>query len=182
MRFIALATAALAALTASVAGINDLAQFKVKSKVIEGNTKFCGLWGSLYHTGAGMWDVTFQDNRTAGWYSFINNTQFQWAYPTPTNTESDDIPWALDLQYQAYNAWGTIEVSAGYGSEYYGRNFTVAENGTIVSDFEEWAGWLICDWGHQVPQLFWAQIAYNITVLCSCARVELYADTGSPSS
>ncbi|KAF3914592.1 hypothetical protein ABW21_db0208301 [Orbilia brochopaga] len=139
MRFTTIVTAALAVVTTAVTGFDDLKHFKVKSRVIEGNTKFCGLWGTLYHTGAGFWDVWFQNNQTLGFDAFINNTQFQWS---AGGQDGVDFPYSLNLEYQTYSAWGPLEVTTGYGSDYYGKNYTIADNGTIISTFEEWVGWL----------------------------------------
>ncbi|KAF3163657.1 hypothetical protein TWF106_010548 [Orbilia oligospora] len=172
MRFTVFVTAALAAFTMSVEAVRNLQKFKVQTKVIEGNRKFDGLWASLYHTGAGTADVYFHNNRTAAFSAFLNHTQFQWVY-----TGVSQIPYALNLQYQTYATWGPLEVSPGYGSDYYGKGFVFKNGNQIVDKFEEWTGWLVCDWWHQVPQLFWTQIGAKVKVIPSCAKVQLIART-----
>ncbi|KAK6543693.1 hypothetical protein TWF694_000428 [Orbilia ellipsospora] len=172
MRFTYLATAATALMSASVDAIKDLQTFKVQVKVIDGNKKFDGLWASLYHTGAGTADVYLQNNRTAAFPAFLNNTQFQWVYTGVSN-----IPYALNLEYQTYAAWGPLEVTPGYGSDYYGKGFKFGKGNSIVDTFEEWTGWLVCDWWHQVPELFWSQVGFDLKVIPTCASVQLIART-----
>ena len=92
---------------------------------------------SLYHTGAATADVYFHNNRTAAFSAFLNHTQFQWVY-----NGVSQIPYALDLRYQTYAAWGPLEVSPGYGSDYYGKGFVFKNGNQIVDKFEEWTGWL----------------------------------------
>ncbi|EPS38248.1 hypothetical protein H072_8105 [Dactylellina haptotyla CBS 200.50] len=195
MLFGFLATAALAVLTIPVEAIRDRQQFKVQVKVTQGNKKFDGLWASLYHTGAATADVYFQNDRSKAFSAFLNHTQFQWAY-----TGVPNIPYALNLQYQTYSAWGPLEVTPGYGEDYYGKGFKFGKGNSIVDTFEEWTGWLgnytlssvyllwqlliretknllVCDWWHQVPQLFWTQVGFDLEVIPTCAKVNLIAKT-----
>jgi len=171
MRFATFLVGAILALTSAVSGVKELQQFKVQTKVIEGNKKLDGLWAYLYHTGAGFADVTFSAKKSDAFSAFLNNTQFQWVYT------GAPYPYALSLEYQTYASWGPVQVTAGFGDETYGKGFKFQNGNQIVDTFEEWTGWLVCDWWHLVPELFWTQIDSNLTILDTCAKVQLIART-----
>ncbi|KAF3937863.1 hypothetical protein ABW19_dt0207906 [Dactylella cylindrospora] len=137
MRLAIFITGFLTALAASAQTIGERQKFKVRTKVIEGNRKFNGLWASLYHTGAGTADVYFHGNEEKAFLAFLNNTQFQWIY-----SGVEYIPYSLNLRYQTYAAWGPLEVTPGYGDDYYGKGFVFGRRNQVVSTFEEWTGWL----------------------------------------
>jgi len=74
-----------------------------------------------------------------------------------------------------------VQINAGQGNvqgfafvESEGEMILVVENGT--GEGEEWGGWLVCDWWHNAPQLFWRYSYYtpeDYPAPSSCADVDL---------
>ncbi|KAL0640079.1 hypothetical protein Q9L58_000907 [Maublancomyces gigas] len=96
-------------ISTALAAVNTTQEFYVRSQVISGPAKFADLYLSVYHTGAGMNDLTLAGKDIAS-KAFINSTQLQWDLGTP------DIPWGISLTSAAnYVAWQSITVNAGYG-------------------------------------------------------------------
>jgi len=173
MRFLSLLASltALLSTASATAAVAPLQPFRIQTRVINGLAVLDGLWAELYHTGAGFADITFTSDENSAFGAYLNNTGFQFILP------GAPYPYAVTFTYQTYAAWGPVYVQSGYGVEPYGLGFEFAGRGqnSIVDTNPEWTQWIVCQWWHQVPQLFWGQVDENITVIDSCATVELIA-------
>lgn len=68
-------------------------------------------------------------------------------------------------------------MNAGQGNV---QGFGFAESGgekvLVMADRTQWGGWLVCDWWHNAPQLFWRYKYYtpeDYPAPSSCADVDL---------
>ncbi|PWY75535.1 hypothetical protein BO70DRAFT_364070 [Aspergillus heteromorphus CBS 117.55] len=124
------------------------------------------LYVYAYHTGAGFNDAVLTSDVGTASPAFLNGTNTQFDLGTP-------FPWGLKPSVQNnYGAWESVQINTGYGS----GGFSV--NGT---DFE-WSaasgfgGWLVCDWYHNAPQLFYIYRYTQPTIPSSCSQVDLTAE------
>ncbi|OCL05787.1 hypothetical protein AOQ84DRAFT_90519, partial [Glonium stellatum] len=131
------------------------------------------------HTGAGLNDPLFTAARASAIPGFLNATDPAGAF------QEFDLgnywPYGFSFVYEPYAGWGAVQVNAGQGNaqgfgfvEVAGESVLVVESGT--GEGEEWGGWLVCDWWHNAPQLFWRYNYYtpeDYPAPSSCADVDL---------
>ncbi|KAF6226008.1 hypothetical protein HO173_012598 [Letharia columbiana] len=128
-----------------------------------GNEDKNGLYVSGYHTGAGENDATLESIDAAS-VGFLNGTNQQFDYGT-------DFPWGMVMVlYDYYAEWDFVAINAGYGSAGFFFNETGLQYNQNPDGF---SGWLVCDWWHGVPQLFWKFFANSNQFPSSCAQVDL---------
>ncbi|KAK4574880.1 hypothetical protein LTR86_001722 [Recurvomyces mirabilis] len=160
-----------------------------------GKETYQGLQLSTYHTGAGESDIVFSelsDNYTVkGWLTpASNNTNDTNNYYQELDLGTPTYPWTMLLATNVnfYAAWEPVRVFVGSGSnssEYGVQNgFFINETGLQWTSAPHGAGgaadyfggWLVCDWWHEVPQLFVRNRYYNSNppyTPSSCADVDL---------
>jgi hypothetical protein len=83
---------------------------------------------------------------------------------------------------QFYSSWQPVRVDAGVGgSDYEVSGFFINETGLQWTSNptapgtanDAFGGWLVCDWWHGVPQLFFRLGYYSTPAPSSCADVYL---------
>ncbi|KAA8650120.1 hypothetical protein EYZ11_010900 [Aspergillus tanneri] len=158
---IALLVSAVAANPIARAAGNVTGAFHLKT-VGASEAKHNDLYVYAYHTAAGFNDaVLTSDTKTAN-PAFLNNTHAQFALDTP-------FPWGFTMHpHNNYAAWEPVEINTGYGDE----GFTIDGNGLQWSN-SLFGGWLVCDWYHNEPQLFYLYKPYEAKFPSSCSRVNL---------
>ena len=67
--------------------------------------------------------------------------------------------------------WEFVSINAGYATS------GLFINGTQLqwTAYDSFGGWLVCDWWHGIPQLFW-KVDYLNYPVSSCAAVELITE------
>lgn len=140
-----------------------------------------------YHVGAGQSDVVFSDEPPLGNASlaFTNVTANGTTYSNQLFDLGNDFPWGLVMVpiEQFYSAWQPVELNAGAtGSRYDVTGFFINETGLqwtsspeqVGTENDQFGGWLICDWWHGAPQLFFRISYYSgYEAPASCADVYL---------
>ncbi|KAJ5348569.1 uncharacterized protein N7506_001822 [Penicillium brevicompactum] len=86
---------------------------------------------------------------------FDFNTKFPWGFVATGDTK--------------YTYWIPILINAGQGSD----GFSVKGNKFVWSEANGFGGWLVCDWYHNVPQLFYLNSYHNATIPTSCSKIQL---------
>ncbi|KAJ5574036.1 uncharacterized protein N7459_008463 [Penicillium hispanicum] len=122
------------------------------------------LYIRTYHTGAGLNDAVLDKNGTNAPNIYFNGTQALFDLGT-------EFPWGMIAPGDTnYAAWEPIEVNAGGGS----TGFSITKKGEFVwSEANGFGGWLVCDWYHNGPQLFYLYKYYTPVIPSSCSKVEL---------
>ncbi|OOQ82308.1 hypothetical protein PEBR_39614 [Penicillium brasilianum] len=158
-----LATLAVLATTAVANPVaRDTKEFHLKTFGAQ-NSHHNNLYVYAYHTGAGFNDAVLDKNGTIASSFYLNGT----------NALADlgtDFPWGVIATGDTnYASWEPIEINAGSGSE----GFSI-ENGNFVwSEANGFGGWLVCDWYHNAPQLFYLNRYYKPTIPSSCSKAQL---------
>jgi len=184
MHFATLATL-LWSVTVTAAVVPTGREFYLRTVVTNGSAAFNNLYVAGYHTGAGLNDAVLapKDNSYRLAKGFMNGTHQEFDL-------GSDFPYGfVALEEANYAGWEYVQINAGYGGEGFYYNNT---DGSGVKGLKwvagypyvyeptplnEWIGWMVCDWFHGMPQLFWrvrdGVAGLNATLLCSCANVEL---------
>ncbi|KAK3063314.1 hypothetical protein LTS18_001391 [Coniosporium uncinatum] len=142
--------------------------------------QFNNLYLWAYHTGAGLNDAVFTNNASATYIAkgFMNDTHQEFNLGNP-------FPYGLELaEVSFYAGWQPVRINAGWGDGGFKLNgsglvtdenyIDPATNYTGVA--ASWGGWLVCDWWHDEPQLFWRNKFYTVEEYpapSSCADVDL---------
>ncbi|KAI7284826.1 hypothetical protein KC345_g2104 [Hortaea werneckii] len=154
-----------------------------------GKERFEGLWLVSYHTGAGLGDAAFIEERTAaaakGFLEQVNGTTVENNNHQAFNL-GNAFPWQMIVapNVNFYADWQPVRINAGMGTSNYGttNGFYINDTGlqwssspgTTLPSVNSFGGWLVCEWWHGVPQLFFRKIYDNDTPApCSCADVYL---------
>ncbi|KAF3296694.1 hypothetical protein TWF132_010268 [Orbilia oligospora] len=172
MKFFSTVLAALLCLTTSVSAIkNTTRQFHLRTKLL-GPTyeraKFNNLFVYSYHTGAGLSDACFDvaPIPNGNGIAFLNKTGSNIIFNL-----SKDFPWGLSRTFDTrYNQWESVTIDAGEGESGYKFN----GSGLVRPGDSSFGGWLVCDWAHATPQLFW-----SIRILGAYQKSRPLEDIGS---
>ncbi|MCJ1260598.1 hypothetical protein MMC22_000460 [Lobaria immixta] len=121
-----------------------------------------GLYLTAYHIGAGENDAVLAGKGSAI-KGFLNDTTLQFDLGT-------EFPWYLEFVFEAYTEWSSVRVSVGPPTE----DFAIKGNKLVWNGYG-FNGWLVCDWYHGVPQLFWKTSQFNETT-ANCASVDLVTE------
>jgi hypothetical protein len=87
----------------------------------------------------------------------------------------------MDSTQVAYAGWQPVRIDLGYGGSAPGSHgFFINSTGlqwnsssgssTASNQFD---GWVVCDWWHSVPQLFFRLAGFNTPLPKSCADIYL---------
>ncbi|KAJ5818744.1 hypothetical protein N7474_004335 [Penicillium riverlandense] len=156
MRF--LATVAFFA----AAGLTHATHFKLKTTGAANNAHN-NLYVYTYHTGAGFNDAVLDSKESGAPWVHLNETRVSFEL-------GDHTPWNMDVGGDTnYASWELVTVNAGEGSD----GFSINENGLVLPKKSGFGGWLVCEWYHNGPQLFWINGDYSYTIPCSCSKVKL---------
>ncbi|KAK0983102.1 hypothetical protein LTR91_011334 [Friedmanniomyces endolithicus] len=159
-----------------------------------GKQRFDNLYLYAYHTGAGendaVFDAALTNSSAKGFLAPVTN-------PTVPNNNfqqfdlgTQPYPWTMIMAEAVnfYAAWQPVRINVGGGSTSsdYGieTGFFInstglqwtSSPGNAGAAQDEFGGWLVCNWWHEDPQLFFRNIYYNTPELftpCSCADVYL---------
>ncbi|KAI9044287.1 uncharacterized protein KD926_001518 [Aspergillus affinis] len=156
------------ALLVSVVAANPIARASNASDTFHLKTagasesKHNDLYLYAYHTGAGFNDAVLTSDTNTANPVFLNNTHAQFALDTP-------FPWGLNMPpHNNYAAWEPVEINTGYGND----GFIIDGTGLQWSN-DLFGGWLVCDWYHNEPQLFYLYRPYEAKLPSSCSKVNL---------
>ncbi|KAJ5689589.1 hypothetical protein N7462_003981 [Penicillium macrosclerotiorum] len=127
------------------------------------NAKHNNLFIYTYHTGAGFNDAVLDKDGTNASRVYLNGTQalvdldteYPWGFIVPGDTN--------------YASWEAIEINAGGGND----GFSIKNGNFVWSEASGFGGWLVCDWYHNAPQLFYLNKYYTPVIPSSCSKVQL---------
>ncbi|RMJ24294.1 hypothetical protein PHISP_04835 [Aspergillus sp. HF37] len=120
-----------------------------------------GLYVCAYHTGAGLNDAVLTQDEGKASPAVLNGstTQFQLS----------ELQWGLLMPAVTnYAAWTPVRINAGMASE----GFVIKDH-QLVWSRDAFAGWLVCDWYHNAPQLFYLYSYMKPEIPSSCSTVDL---------
>jgi len=131
----------------------------------------------LRHHGSGIDSIVL----TTGPPKFIK-AQMDGKRITFTSASHEGRKWGLTLRTDGgqHAGWEKAEIVEDGGSD--GLLFTRGEEdpNEEVLEFEEedagervWKGWMVCDWAHGYPQLFWVTHKLNGELPSFCHRVQI---------
>ncbi|KAK5165107.1 uncharacterized protein LTR77_009204 [Saxophila tyrrhenica] len=193
MKLPTLAAAALTLLTTAEAVKNTTQEFRLKTHVKpgqKGKAAYSDLYLEAYHTGAGLDDAVLVPKKKSGIKGFLNGTNGREGDIKYQNVVFDlgtDFGWSLIMagNVEFYSGWQPVQVNAGEGpsdpegdSGFWfngtGLQWTSNPEARPKSPTNEFGGWLVCDWWHGVPQLFFRLSYYDdYPAPKSCADVYL---------
>ncbi|GIZ41279.1 hypothetical protein CKM354_000459000 [Cercospora kikuchii] len=177
MLLIALILAIFGVSVTSVNITGPLYQIKTELQPSSANkTSYNNLWLYPFHTGAGLSDATFRETQGGASKAFFS----------PTNVTGRDnllfdfgstFTFGLKMipNQKFYSAWQPVEMNAGvHGSNPDVSGFFVNETG-LQWKSPGFGGWIVCDWWHGFPQLFFRinNPGYHYPAPASCAEVYL---------
>ncbi|CAI7630277.1 hypothetical protein N7533_004067 [Penicillium manginii] len=159
-----LASIALLAATVSAGPVASRApkQFTLKTSGAE-NDAHNDLYLYSYHTGAGLSDAVFSDGTANSAHISLNGTEAQ---VDLGNTFSWGIIASGD---NSYSNWESVEINAGTSS----KGFSIKNGNFIWTREDGFGGWLVCDWVHDAPQLFYLHKRFEGDLPSSCDKVDL---------
>ncbi|KAJ5562571.1 hypothetical protein N7535_002982 [Penicillium sp. DV-2018c] len=166
MKFLAsLLLLATTAIAAPVADAKESEHFHLKTSGAT-NSDHNDLYVYAYHTGAGLNDaVLTKDVKTAS-SVYLNGTQALFDLKT-------EFPWGMVATGDTnYASWEPILINAGAGTE----GFSLKGDDFVLSEEMSFGGWLVCDWFHNAPQLFYINRYYDPKIPSSCSKVQLAAE------
>ncbi|KAJ5105008.1 hypothetical protein NUU61_002355 [Penicillium alfredii] len=127
------------------------------------NKELNNLFVHSYHTGAGLNDVVLAKDSDSAARVFLNGTNAQVDFKT-------EFPWGfVAVGDTNYASWESIKINVGYGSD----GFSIKDGNFQWSTEYSFGGWLVCDWFHNVPQLFYLNRYYKPVIPSSCSKVQL---------
>ncbi|KAJ5350340.1 hypothetical protein N7541_008067 [Penicillium brevicompactum] len=164
MKFLTSLLMLTASTTAATVASSSSKHFHLKSSGAT-NQEHNNLYVYAYHTGSGLSDVALTNYVSTASSVYLNgtnalvdfNTKFPWGFVATSNTK--------------YASWVPILINAGQGS----NGFSVKGNNFLWSEASGFGGWLVCDWNHNAPQLFYLNPYYDATIPSSCSKVQLKA-------
>ncbi|KAF7719555.1 Uncharacterized protein PECH_005527 [Penicillium ucsense] len=125
--------------------------------------KFNDLFVYAYHTGAGLNDAVLSKDSSIASAFYFNGTMALADLKT-------EFPWGMIAPGDAnYASWEPILINAGSGTE----GFSIDKGNFVWSADYGFGGWLVCDWYHNAPQLFYLNRYYQATIPSSCSKVQL---------
>jgi len=165
--FTLLATLAASAPTPEPSVTPTGKEYYLKTAVIDGgDSSKDGLYLHTYHTGAGLNDVVLSSSSDGSPKGFLNGTYQEFDL-------GGDFPWGLDVSGSSnYANWEFAYINGGQGTEGF-----VLESDGLKWNTTEFDSWLVCDWWHDSPQLFYKVSASGgstaDSVPSTCAKVNL---------
>ncbi|OCK73977.1 hypothetical protein K432DRAFT_471476 [Lepidopterella palustris CBS 459.81] len=120
--------------------------------------RFNGLYLHASPTGANPDNhyALFTSNISLAAIGFLNSTNSIEGFDLNKNQ-----PYSFSFQMQPDAGWSEVDINAGLGS-LQGVEFAdmgKAGKALVLSNASKmgsiWGGWIVCDWWHNAPQLFW---------------------------
>ncbi|OQE23259.1 hypothetical protein PENSTE_c009G05355 [Penicillium steckii] len=116
-----------------------------------------------YHTGAGLSDAVLDKSSEKAANVSLNGT-------VATVDLGNDFPWAIIANgYTNYANWDPVTINAGSGRS----GFSIKDGKFVREAKDGFGGWLVCDWYHNAPQLFYLHEGAKATIPSSCDKVDL---------
>ncbi|KAJ5176597.1 uncharacterized protein N7482_002474 [Penicillium canariense] len=161
MKFLALLPMLAATVTANAVA-RAPTEFHLKTTGAS-NADHNDLFVYAYHTGAGFNDAVLDKDGSKASPIYLNGTRALADLKT-------DFPWGLvAIGDTNYASWEPIEINAGDGSE----GFSIDNGEFVWSANDGFGGWLVCEWFHNAPQLFYLYRYYEATIPSSCSKAQL---------
>ncbi|KAJ5463172.1 hypothetical protein N7475_008116 [Penicillium sp. IBT 31633x] len=130
------------------------------------NSEHNNLYVYAYHTGAGLNDAVLTKDASKASRAYLNGTQTLFDFKT-------EFSWGMVATGNTnYASWLPITIDAAAGSD----GFSVKDNNFQWSEDNGFGGWLICDWFHNAPQLFYLYRYYEPKIPSTCSKVQLKAE------
>ncbi|KAL5041666.1 hypothetical protein BDW71DRAFT_191430 [Aspergillus fruticulosus] len=171
MKFFSTLSLLVGAAAATVAGRQDSKTpdtFYLKTSGAE-NSAHNDLYVYGYHTGAGLNDAVLTPDIETASKAYLNGTIVLFDYNTT-------FPWGLSpWGVTNYAAWQFVQINAGTGQE----GFSINSTGLQWSTQKGFGGWLVCDWWHNAPQLFYIYRYYKAEYPTSCSKVKLVTESAA---
>ncbi|KUJ12460.1 uncharacterized protein LY89DRAFT_688148 [Mollisia scopiformis] len=150
-------------------------QFFLKTAPFPGEepSKYTNLY--LRHFGSGMDSIVL----TPGQPKYIKG-HMEGKRIAFTSASHEGRKWGLELRKdgEQHAGWEKVEIVEREGSD--GLLFTTGEEGEVLEYEEEelagekvWKGWMVCDWAHGYPQLFWVTHKLSGELPPFCHRVQI---------
>ncbi|KAJ6118845.1 hypothetical protein N7471_013465 [Penicillium samsonianum] len=139
--------------------------FRLKSSGAT-NQEHNNLYVFAYHTGAGLNDAVLTKYVNNASSVCLNGTKALFDFDTKSPR---GVVATGDTKYAS---WDPILVNAGQGS----NGFSLKGNNFQWSEASGFGGWLVCDWYHNAPQLFYLNRYYDATIPNSCSKIQLKAE------
>ncbi|KAI9683743.1 MAG: hypothetical protein M1822_005933 [Bathelium mastoideum] len=163
--------------------LNNTQAYYLRTRPNSTNTLYADLYLETYHTGAGLNDAVLVPGPPNGATdytarAFLNSTDGNnnsTAPPANGYYQEFDLgnafPYGMDMNGEgAYAAWAPVQVNAGLGNP----GFVLDAAKGLVWNETAFGGWLVCAWWDSgLPQLFWYQSYYDVSVPDSCNFVDL---------
>ncbi|KMP06255.1 hypothetical protein CISG_02391 [Coccidioides immitis RMSCC 3703] len=111
-----------------------------------------GQYLSSYHIQAGASDAVLVPDVERASKGFLSGSNQM------ISSESE-ISWGMVLNAPKYSQWANVQIRAGDTTD----GFFLDGDRLLWRDDDEFRGWLVCDWWHGLPQLFWVPSARNET-------------------
>jgi len=152
-------------------------QFFLKTAPLPGevSSQYANLY--LRHFGSGMDSIVLTPEQPKYIKGHMDGKRI-----TFTSATHEGRKWGLALcrDGEQHAGWEKVEIVDREGSD--GLLFTQGEEGSVeeVLEFEEelagervWKGWMVCEWAHGYPQLFWVTHKLNRELPSFCHRVQV---------
>lgn len=167
MHFLAPTATVLCLASAALASLNTTRAYYLKTSLKANQpkkTRFNNLYLESYHTGAGLSDAVFSAENKYSAKGFLNATSVKRTngklYDYQEFDLGDEFPFSLvvDAYVNSYSSWEPVRINAG-GSTLGGFFINAtglqwdSNPGQPMSD-NTFAGWMVCEWWHEQPQLF----------------------------
>ncbi|CAG8318732.1 unnamed protein product [Penicillium nalgiovense] len=159
-----LATSAIAAPVTTTA--KESKHFHLKtSGAANGNHN--NLYVYAYHTGAGLNDAVLTKDASMASPVYLNGTN------AVVDLKSE-LSWGLIATGNTnYASWLPMVINAGSGGS---EGYSIEGDNFQWSEQSGFGGWLVCDWYHNAPQLFYLNRYYTATIPSSCSKVQVKAE------
>jgi hypothetical protein len=149
----------------SLAALNTSREYLLHTQLKSGSehkNQFDNLWLVASHTGAGLNDAVLYANKSYAIKGFENATNITQSNGEPYFNQLFDLggqfPYDLYVQdVNFYAAWEPVRIDAGSGTGGWFMNSSGLQLSTAPgspANYNQFGGWLVCDWWHGVPQLF----------------------------
>ncbi|KAJ5145939.1 uncharacterized protein N7515_000503 [Penicillium bovifimosum] len=166
MKFIAsLLLLATTTIAVPVANAEESKHFHLKTSGAT-NSDHNNLYVYAYHTGAGLNDAVLTEDVNTASPAYLNGTKTLFDLKT-------EFPWGMNAPgVTNYASWAPITINAGEGND----GFSLKGDDFVWSEEMGFGGWLVCDWFHNAPQLFYLYNYYDAKIPSSCSEVDLKAE------
>ncbi|KAF2488157.1 hypothetical protein BDY17DRAFT_320656 [Neohortaea acidophila] len=177
--------------TLTTAFPNTTREFHLSTRLLPNQpankSSFDHLYLIPYHTGAGFNDVVLSPTLDPSVRAFFNGSKGARPHHNLLFNLGNDFPWFMDMEAYTnfYAAWEPVGINVefqkpgGFFLNGTRLQWTSNPSDSIDQGTNIFAGWLVCDWWHGAPQLFFRIAGYSIAdypAPSSCADVHLHAE------